>query len=160
MDVYNRDCRARERVHQLWRENKLIFCRGCYEVICDQYSILWHKHPKRLSHNLQVFAFKHYQYCWFLIQEVRPSSHEDDNTIDEGVDMLMVSIVPLMITAISQLMYSLKNLGRNISQILRIFNNFKNLTLSCITIVYYGYTIWKIFNTLMLKSINPQNYLP
>ena len=85
-------------------KNGLIFCRDCYQATCDQYSILWHKHPKRLSHNLQVFIFmtlKHYQYCWFLIQEVRPSGHENDNTTDKGVDMLLVSIVPLIITAIS-----------------------------------------------------------
>ena len=42
----------------------LIFCKDCYAARCDQCSSLWHKHPKRLSHNLQVFIFmalKHYK---------------------------------------------------------------------------------------------------
>ena len=34
----------------------LIFCNDCHETRCDQCSILWHKHPKRISHNLQVFT--------------------------------------------------------------------------------------------------------
>ena len=35
--------------------NELIFCHDCSESRCDNCSILWHKHPKRLSHNLQVY---------------------------------------------------------------------------------------------------------
>ena len=69
MNVYNRECGAREREREcgareresaeLEREsvscgekNGLIFCRDCYEARCDQCSILWCTHPKRLSHNL------------------------------------------------------------------------------------------------------------
>ena len=35
--------------------NELIFCHDCSESRCDNCSILWHKHPKRLSHNIQVY---------------------------------------------------------------------------------------------------------
>ena len=66
--------------------------------------VLWHKHPKRNSHTLQVFTVccvvEHYYYNFdyrklaHLVAMKTPGSNEENKT-EEGVNLSMVSIVLL-----------------------------------------------------------------
>ena len=73
------------------RNNGLI-SNDCCEPKCDDCSALWHKHPKRISHNLQVFtviAVEHYQYNF---EYRKLAMRRRIATTNEDVDMLTVSI--------------------------------------------------------------------